>query len=323
MSRASCLTILLIALAKAGTAQGACNVIPASDRTFPSTLGDVSTPFAQPGQEVTVQRDSNVFAQDPAQNLVTLEFHPPSGPTTTLAVAALAPESGSRCAPAQCTAGTCTCLRFSFPDTDAAVGTPQDDHGLTGPVSIIVTTAGHETARIDALRLPSSSLIDDLFPSFVGLPRPNPFLALTQGPGGDLLAAPDASGDLFIPFDFATLVSSDEAQTRFIDVTAPGTVPLVSLDLKAFTQEGQRLPPLLRASTSGVLATVDSPRSVLRVAGAPPGPLLTQEQGIGPVVVPGITGQGNPRKRGDAITLHATDRWTIYENRECGVQDPR
>src|SRR5262249_41184155 len=183
--------LLGVAVTAPRSGYGACNVIPASDRSFPSTLGDVSTPFAQPGQEVTIQRESNVFAQDPAQNLVTLEFHPAAGPPTTLPVAALAPAPGSKCAPAHCTAGMCGCLRFSFPDTDAAVGAAGDDHGRTGPVSIIVTTAGRETARIDALRLPSTGVIDDQFPSFVALPRPNPFVALTLGPGGDVLAAPD------------------------------------------------------------------------------------------------------------------------------------
>ncbi len=301
---------------------GACDVIPASQRSFASTLGDVSTPFAQPDQEVVVTRDAAVFARDPSHNVIHLEFRPPGGPVTAVTAPALAPDAASSCSPAACKRSQCTCLRFVFPDTDAAVGSSTDGHGLTGPVTITAKTDGRETARIDVLRLPSSSSPDTLFPSFVALPRANPFLALTLGPAADLLAAPDGFGNLLIPFDFATIVAPNATQTRFVDVTTPPGVILTSLDLKAFTSTGQRLPPLLHQTGTGVLASVDAPRSVLRVHGAPAGLQSSQEEGVGPIVIGGVHGIGDPGLRGDAATLRAGGRWAVYENRECGPQDP-
>src|SRR5439155_3967 len=69
-----------------------CNVIPAADRRFPSTLGEVTTPFARPGDTVTVRRETDAFAADPGANHITITFVPRGGPRTTLAdVPPLAP----------------------------------------------------------------------------------------------------------------------------------------------------------------------------------------------------------------------------------------
>jgi hypothetical protein len=61
-----------------------CNVIPAADRRFPSTLGEVTTPFARPCDIVTLRRDVDAFAPDPAANEITITFVSGGGVRTTL-----------------------------------------------------------------------------------------------------------------------------------------------------------------------------------------------------------------------------------------------
>src|SRR5262245_25175706 len=68
----------------ASPADAACNVIPSADRSFASTLGSVSTPFAQAGEVVAVRREVPAFAQDPSLNEVTVRFRPPGGPETAV-----------------------------------------------------------------------------------------------------------------------------------------------------------------------------------------------------------------------------------------------
>ena len=192
MKRSAYVSVSLVALAlsvvHSSPARGACNLIPASERTFPSTLGSVTTPFAGPGDVVTLQRDEPVFAADPVVNEITIRFEQ-SG--VTLSAPALAPADGSACT---CPAASCThlaCLSFVFPDTDDHAGAPRDGHTLTGPLTITVSTAGIRTARIDSLLTPASRFADALLASFVALPPPNRFDRLLAS--GDLLAATDAS----------------------------------------------------------------------------------------------------------------------------------
>src|SRR5882724_9902187 len=107
----------------ATAADAACNVIPPAERTFPSTLGEVTTPFAAPGQTVTVRREAPVFSANPGGNIVTLHFQPVGGTETTIAdILTRGPVDGSECTPLDCTPAGCRCVRFVFPDTDSNVG---------------------------------------------------------------------------------------------------------------------------------------------------------------------------------------------------------
>lgn len=303
-------------------ARAACDLVPASEQTFASTLGDVSTPFGMPHDEVTVRRDVPVFAADPTLNTITLSFAAEDGTPTVRTVAALPPATGSGCAPDACTAGVCRCVRFAFPDTDAEVGTGSDGRTLTGPVSIRVRTAAVEVARIDRLFLAGTAVPDPVFPTFVALPHVNEFVALTSAPGGaEVLAADDEHGALLIPFHFASLALPEQLQARFVDVTSPPGFSLADVALSAFTREGRRLPPLLRPLLDAVIATVDSETSVLRASGLDAAAVVRID-GKGPVVVPSVRAASEPTKRGDALTMWTSAHWAVYENRECGVQDP-
>jgi hypothetical protein len=85
--RVSPLVALLAALAAFGTlsptdASAMCDVIPSSVTTYPSTLGEASTPFAAPGEIVTISRDVAVFSETLGLNSVEIRFTPEGGPQT-------------------------------------------------------------------------------------------------------------------------------------------------------------------------------------------------------------------------------------------------
>ena len=145
-------TSLALATLLLGGSSGAlatCNVIPAADRRFPSTLGEVTTPFARPNDTVSVRREADVFAADPADNHVSICFGPRGGlcRVTVTDVHVLTPVTG--CAPPRC-------VRFAFPDTDDRVGTGDDRHTLTGPVRITIASSDQITAVIDTLFSPNA-----------------------------------------------------------------------------------------------------------------------------------------------------------------------
>src|SRR2546422_1679176 len=103
------LSVVALAGAEPAPARAVCNLIPAEVKTFPSTLGEVTTPFGFPcprgreldcaaeGQVVTVRREAMVFAKDPSANKVTVQFRPPDGPVVE--ARALPPVTDSRCTP--------------------------------------------------------------------------------------------------------------------------------------------------------------------------------------------------------------------------------
>jgi len=288
--------------------QAVCNVIPAADRRFPSTLGEVSTPFAGPGNLVTVRRDADVFAADPAANHITITFVPRGGPQTTLPeVPAVAPPAG--CLPFRC-------VSFKFPDTDDRVGTADDGHTLTGPVEITIVTDDALTAQIGMLFSPGSPSVDAFFPSFTALPPRNRFDS--SGMVGEVLATPDAEDNLLVPFDFEALVPSGGSLTRFLQVKVPGLGMRSGVRLDSFTPDGERLPPLLHHEdgSDDVIATADAAASVLRVEkGAQ---RMTAEGGIGPIRIPGVMGVAKDDKRAHFLTLAGGTRFAAYENPECG-----
>lgn len=310
-------------------AHAGCNVIPTSERSFRSTLGEVSTPFARPGDPVTIRRpDEFPFAATPAGNTITLEFLSSAGASTTLEVDAQSPPADD---PSCTCSGGCRCTSFVFPDTDARVGAPADGHGLTGAVRIRVSTDGETSAVIDDLFLTRAEIRDDVFPSFIALPSPNPIQALTLGPGGEILGAPDANGNLLIPFDFRALFAESTVkrrlQTRFLDVLAPAFGALPDPKVESFTIDGRKLPPLIRLAESGMatelIGTIDVPASVLRVERAVSALGLSREGGKGPIVVPDVAVSSSPRNRADVLTLTSKGHFVIYENRECErIDDP-
>jgi hypothetical protein len=309
-------------------AEAACNVIPSAERSFASTLGSVSTPFAQPGQVVTLRREIAAFAEEATLNEVTVRFRPPSGPETAIAgVVILAPEGGSECAPEQCSGGACSCLRFAFPDTDAAVGGAADGRTLTGPATIRVTTSGTETALIDTLFLPGTRLADTYFNAFIGLPPRNHFDQLLGGSGGDVLGSTDGAGNLLIPFDYSAIVPTDPlgaliTQGRFVSSVVPGLSTVAGLKVDSLTTKGARLPPLIRELAGDTLfGTVDAVESVLRVESGFSSSGLTMQDGKGPIVIPGVVGTADPRKRAEPTSLVAGERFAVFETRECGTFD--
>src|SRR6185503_9116572 len=84
------LTCLVAGLA-AAPAWATCNIIPSPDRTFGSTLGTVSAPFARPGDRVVLRREEAVFASAPAENRVLLHFDAPDGTSRMIEAVVLAP----------------------------------------------------------------------------------------------------------------------------------------------------------------------------------------------------------------------------------------
>lgn len=318
--------VALIAAALGGRSpavHASCNLVPSAEQAFPSVLGAASTPFARPSDTVTLRREVPVFSPDPAGNEIAIRFEPPGGPPTVLTgIAALPPSEGSACSPLDCAGGLCRCLSFVFPNTDSAVGSPDDNHTLVGPVKIKVQTAGELTAVIDQLFVPGSQSRDPFFPSFVALPPPTVFTGLVGEPGGEVLAAPDDRGNLFIPFDFAALLSPDVKRTRFLEANVPGLATGDPIVIDVFTREGRRLPPLARqVADDDILGTADAADSILRIAGGALRAGLAPEEGKGPIVIPNVVGFADPRKRADPITLTVGDKFAVYENRECGLLD--
>ena len=320
--RATAFVLFVGTVAVPGAGWGACNLIPAVERSFGSTLGSVSSPLAAPGETVVVRRDTAVFAENPAGNAITLHFHPPDGPMTDIpGVAAIAPAPGGACdSSTDCSGGLCSCVMFDFPDTDGHVGGPADGRTLTGPVDIQVETASVLTAQIDTLFL-APGVRDTVFPSFVALPPANPLATL--GGSGSVLAAADDFDNLLVPGEYSAVYQPDLLQTKLIDVTAPPVPIFDGFAVEAYSPEGRRLPPLIRNLGSGAFfGTADAPASVLRIPGGAAALGIAQEEGKGPIVLPGMSSASDPKRRGDVFTLTAVGSWVVYENRECGVGDP-
>jgi hypothetical protein len=305
-----------------------CNAVPPLDVTFRSTLGAVSTAIAKPGQTVTIRREAAVFDQIPANNTITIDFVPPDGAATLVAgVAALAPAPGADCDVADCGGGLCSCVSFVFPDTDALFGPPADGRPLTGPARITVETGGDATAVIDELFESASAFTNAVFPSFVALPPANVFEDLVTGGPGDLLAAADTGGNLFIPVDFSSLVPvlPSSSKPRFVEADVPalaaldlGCGPNVPIDV--FTESSSRLPPLLRRipATTTVIGTTDAQNSVLRLENVKDCAGLAQAEG--PIVVPAVDGFADPEKLADGVTILVGDQFAVYENHECNLR---
>jgi hypothetical protein len=166
---------LLVALAAAPArdAGAMCNVIPGATTEFRGALGATNRPFASPGDFVRIRvrptvcdtgstgfvdLDGDSVLED--DYVVTVLYEPPQSVARHAVVLAQScpsqPELDGSAAALGLAAGEVPCvedsaagldipndedLSFRFPDTDALVGTPDDDRTLTGPAKLIVTAA--------------------------------------------------------------------------------------------------------------------------------------------------------------------------------------
>src|SRR5262249_19233330 len=91
----------------------------------------------------------------------------------------------------------------------------------------------------------------------------------------------------------------------------------------SLTTKGARLPPLIRKQLAGntLLGSVDAVESILRVESGASTFGLTMEDGKGPIVISGVQGVVDPRKRAEPTTLVAGQRFAVFETRGCGPFD--
>ena len=306
--------------------------MPSFLRTFPSVLGEVTPPFASPGDVVTIVREAPVFGVPGlVAHSVTLTFRPPGESEVELPPFQANP-GGVACEGEVC-AGTCSCLQFTFPDTDALVGGVADGRTLAGPVEIrvdsqVIAAPGQEsvtTAVIADFTTAESGLSEDLIAGFVALPPANFYQDLVGHPAAEVLGAPDADGNLFVPMSYAGLLGTGGGglvQTRILDTVVPGLASLGVPNVSSLTPEGAILPPVVRVvDADRVVGTADAPLAILRVEDGFSESGLPQQDGNGPVVVSGISAQASPGLRGDPVTFSAGRRWIVFENRECGPFD--
>ncbi len=147
---------------------------------YPSTLGASGSPFIHPGHELTVHLNASEvaatggFSTETAGNEISITFISLFGAPVALSSRAVA------------AAGPAV-LTFDFPDTLQEVG-----RTLAGPVEVVVTTEGVESARIAAADL-------------VALPAAADITSILLGDASDQVvhAALGAEGDLWLPAFFA------------------------------------------------------------------------------------------------------------------------
>jgi cysteine-rich repeat protein len=199
-------TLATVALAGPAAVHAACNVIPAAQTTFRSTLGSASQPFAIPGDWLGVRLDSRCdgeaspgFTGSSAKQVVTVVFTPPDGPRNivTLANDCASLEVSREACEARDEVARAVCipvngpgqlraikrvdqrrLEFRFPDPEALLLQPDDDLTLAGPAAIAVTSAGEaipcDIATAGCTRRPGLlACVDRLF-SADGTCDPNP-----------------------------------------------------------------------------------------------------------------------------------------------------
>jgi hypothetical protein len=267
----------LIALAfSEGLAHAACNTIPAATQTFRASQTTIDSPFATPGDFVTVGLDPTCYAiersfsTNPTDQVVTVIFKPPHGSQT---IAVLASDCTRTCPglkpicfpanqPGQATdleVVDAAHLRFRFPDTDASFDTTGDQLTFSGPATIAVTRATdplpcalatHTCAEEQGV-LSTIACADDLFasdgtcsqtphptfPHSTALPFPNDYQALCKPP-----QPPAGSGQALSP------CTGLRQEVRFTVDTAGNL--LVPMDWRGVlvNRDAVPVPRLLRAS---------------------------------------------------------------------------
>jgi subtilisin-like proprotein convertase family protein len=288
--------------------EASCNQIPGTANTFRGAAGSLNRPFAGPGDSVDFRLsatcDAAALSADAADHVVAIVFKPAGGPRSIVAIAAdcaaleddlaactaLPNVAGARCVDAEpegevaaleiLEAEGARRLRFRFPDTDADVGTADDDRTLAGPASVAVTAVGSplpcaligETCQaqsgligcIDALYAVNGScdaLPADEFGHFTALPPPNDFQALCREPAppcrgtsNELRFTTDVAGNVLLPMDWrgilvgegipiARLLRGSTTLEAFPDVLEPIEIPSRSY-LSSFSPGGGKLPPI-------------------------------------------------------------------------------
>jgi hypothetical protein len=287
---------LVLSLLLPAESAATCNTIPVVARTFPSNIGSVDRPIAEPGGQVTITLECPAsgpgfvgFDLNPANNDVTLLFQSALGGSASVTVP-----------PTDITVNDTETLQFKVPVT-AATHPP---HGFAGPAKISVnnTTAGQTVAEIEQLWEPVLSGCDQspptTFEKFVVLPEPNNFGTQVNKDDAVLMTL-DGGNNLLIPLDHGSVLPAPGPLSlpvaRFesgiglfaASSTLAGKISEKLAAAKAayadqmadivrsFSIEGRPLPPLLRVDDQGALfGTTDAALSVLRIAQSyehPPG----------------------------------------------------
>ncbi len=300
-------------------ARAGCDLIPQAQPIFRGALGTLDRPFAGPGDFVEVHVRPPICDQASAglpasvdDVVVTLLFEPLSGPRRAVVLTTQSCADvglGQQLAACDATPGVAsvTCvqmnqtgpvdmaiverdgiprLRFRFPDTDALLGGPADDHTLAGPATIAVglrTDAAlpcglvSSTCTAQAAALGLVACVDDLyardgtcapnldptFGHFTALPPPSDYQAscFSETPpctavADEARATLDAQGNLLIPVFWQGILVKDGDQPvpRLLSASIAPPVPVTipsGVFVTSLTTEGQRLPPIFEPQTSG------------------------------------------------------------------------
>jgi 6-phosphogluconolactonase (cycloisomerase 2 family) len=271
--RALCAAVCVAAL-PAG-ARAACNLIPAAEKTFLSTLGRIDSPITAPGKTVEIElkpacdgTSPGFDTGTPANNIVTVRFQPPGGGATTDVVVS----------PVEVV--DALKLRFSMPDTTTAL----PPHGLAGPATIRVehATTTDVLAEIGPLFQPTSGCDKEpetVFEQFTVLPPANVVADLINGTATQIRATLDGGNDILVPMNWVAVLPLGaaapvarllEGQSGIEAFPGGGTAIVVPDEsfVRAFTLDGRPLPPLLRVNDAGdeFYGTADAEESVLRIA---------------------------------------------------------
>jgi WD40-like Beta Propeller Repeat len=320
----------LVAMPRATDA--ACNLIPGTAKTFNGALGATNRPYAAPGEGLELRlrpcdAASPGLGATAADQVVTVVFTPPLGAAPHAVVLTAAPDCTAitpklaACEAALGGGGTATCvpapasglalvdrngvptLHLQFPDTDALVDDPGDEHTLAGPAAVAVTAPAAAlpcglattpcTGQTGLIACVDAFFANDgacgtaaphgTFPHFTALPPPNDYQAdcVDETPpctslGDEIRLALDGAGNLLFPINWQGILVRDEGVpvprlmrgTLGLDVDVPGASFLGS-----FTPEGGRLAPIFEPQKDPALPDVlslfgsaDAPYTVLRLA---------------------------------------------------------
>jgi Tol biopolymer transport system component len=211
--------LCIVAIAIAGRAHAACNLIPGSARTFGSALGATNRPFAAPGEAVEIrmrpcEAARSSFLPVASDHVVTVAFKPKGGTPRLVVLAqncALIPPQACGATPTVCKPLPLRLvvdpdlgdrrLVFLFPNTDAELPPAGDGLTLSGPTAIAVTKVGDPLpcgiatstcanssgllACVDQLFVEDgacgTTAPNEVFPTFTALPNPNVYAAACFG----------------------------------------------------------------------------------------------------------------------------------------------
>lgn len=293
---AACVLVL-----NAADVRASCDQIPGPVNVFRGARGALDRPFASPGDQVLVRLspkcDADITFADAAGVNISVVFTPPAGPRSVVVLTPSCAEVESQLA--QCRSRSdmahvvCRAapdlevlgpqeLRFSFPDTDAAVAEPADDRTLAGPASVAITRRGEPLPcglpaggcdgpdgvgllacvdRFYAVDGTCGRMPEDRFVGFTALPPPNDYHALCADPippctgrATEIRFTTDATGNIFAPMDWsgvlldpnlavARLVRGAAAVAAFAGTREPIRIPSAGF-VRAYATGGGTLSPV-------------------------------------------------------------------------------